>query len=60
MSEDEKNEAKPDHEPPAGAETTASWTGGDAPIDYSASAKWLVLRKKEREPEENANTAPAD
>jgi len=48
MSEDEKNEAKPDHEPPAGAETTATWTGGAAPIDYTASAKWLVLRKKEK------------
>jgi hypothetical protein len=48
MSDDEKSEAKPDHEPPAGAETTATWTGGDAPIDYTASAKWLVLRKKEK------------
>jgi len=48
MSDDEKTEAKPDHEPPAGAETTATWTGGAAPIDYTASAKWLVLRKKEK------------
>ena len=48
MSDDEKSEAKPDHEPPAGAETTATWTGGDAPIDYTASAKWLVLRKKDK------------
>ncbi len=48
MSDDEKTEAKPDHEPPAGAETTATWTGGTAPIDYTASAKWLVLRKKEK------------
>ncbi len=48
MSDEEKNDAKRDHEPPAGAETTATWTGGAAPIDYTASAKWLVLRKKEK------------
>ena len=36
------------YEPPAGAETTATWTGGATPIDYTASAKWLVLRKKEK------------
>jgi carboxypeptidase C (cathepsin A) len=40
--------AKGDHKPPAGAETTATWTGGGTPIDYTASAKWLVLRKKEK------------
>jgi len=40
--------ATPDHEPPKGAETTASWTGGASQIDYTASAKWLVLRKKEK------------
>ena len=27
-SSDEKPAAKADHEPPAGAETTATWTGG--------------------------------
>jgi len=52
MSDDtkleEKPEAKPDHEPPTGAETTATWTGGRTPMDYAASAKWLVLRKKEK------------
>jgi carboxypeptidase C (cathepsin A) len=45
---DEKPSAKPEHEPPAGAETTATWTGGATSIDYTASAKWLVLRKKEK------------
>jgi carboxypeptidase C (cathepsin A) len=46
---DEKPTAKADHEPPAGAETTAKWTGGGGkPLDYTASAKWLVLRKKEK------------
>ena len=48
MTDDEKKDVKPEHEPPTGAETTATWTGGGAPIDYTASAKWLVLRKKEK------------
>lgn len=48
-STQEKNPAAgPEHEPPAPAETTATWTGGASPIDYTASAKWLVLRKKEK------------
>ena len=48
MTDDERKDGKPDHEPPAGAETAGTWTGGAAPIDYTASAKWLVLRKKEK------------
>jgi carboxypeptidase C (cathepsin A) len=48
MTDDARKEAKPDHEPPAEAETAGTWTGGGAPIDYTASAKWLVLRKKEK------------
>ena len=48
MTDDEKKDVKPEHEPPTGAETTATWTGGGAPIDYMASAQWLVLRKKEK------------
>jgi carboxypeptidase C (cathepsin A) len=53
VSDDEKREngkaeTKPDHEPPAGAESTATWTGGEKPIDYTATAKWFVLRKKEK------------
>jgi carboxypeptidase C (cathepsin A) len=39
---------KAEHRPPPGAETTGTWTGGAAPLDYTASAKWLVLRKKEK------------
>jgi carboxypeptidase C (cathepsin A) len=46
--ESEKPAVKADHEPPPGAETTATWTGGATPIDYRASANWLVLRKKEK------------
>jgi carboxypeptidase C (cathepsin A) len=45
---DEKPEAKHDHEPPAGAETKGRWEGGATPVDYTATAKWLVLRKKEK------------
>jgi carboxypeptidase C (cathepsin A) len=47
-AEEQTNEAKKDHEPPAGAEATARWTGGARPLGYTATAKWLVLRKKEK------------
>jgi carboxypeptidase C (cathepsin A) len=46
--EEQAKAAKPDHEPPAGAETSARWTGGAKPLNYTATAKWLVLRKKEK------------
>jgi carboxypeptidase C (cathepsin A) len=45
---EEKTGAKADHEPPAGAETTATWTAEGVSIDYTARAQWTVLRKKER------------
>jgi carboxypeptidase C (cathepsin A) len=48
VADDEPTKAKQDHEPPPGAETTASWTGGPEPLEYTATAKWLVLRKKEK------------
>jgi carboxypeptidase C (cathepsin A) len=48
VADDEQVQAKPDHEPPKGAETTARWAGGPKPLDYTATAKWLVLRKKEK------------
>ncbi len=51
MTDAEKNdtsEKKPDHEPPAGAETTATWSRGRKAIAYKATAKWTVLRKKEK------------
>jgi carboxypeptidase C (cathepsin A) len=47
-SKDEKSSPKADHEPPAGAETTGTWTAQGASIDYAVSAKWIVLRKKEK------------
>ncbi len=51
MSDDAKNETdekKPDHEPPAGAEITATWGRGRKAIEYTATGKWTVLRKKEK------------
>jgi carboxypeptidase C (cathepsin A) len=44
----EKRETKPDHEPPKGAESTGSWGRGRKAIGYTATAKWIVLRKKEK------------
>ncbi|MGH2936119.1 MAG: S10 family peptidase [Gaiellaceae bacterium] len=41
---DEGTAAKADYEPPAGAETRARWKD----VDYTASAAWIVLRKKEK------------
>jgi carboxypeptidase C (cathepsin A) len=46
--EEQTTEAKKDHEPPPGAQTSARWTGGAKPLGYTATAKWLVLRKKEK------------
>src|SRR5438270_11408658 len=43
----EENAPK-DYEAPKGAETTGTWKGGDAPLDYKATAKFYVLRKKEK------------
>ena len=47
-TKDEKAAAKADHKPPDGAETTATWTAAGVSIDYTASATWIVLRKKEK------------
>src|SRR3954451_17194559 len=44
MSEDTPAETKLDHEPPRGAASTGTWND----ISYAATAKWLVLRKKEK------------
>jgi carboxypeptidase C (cathepsin A) len=44
----DQNGKKPDHQPPSGAETTGTWTGGTTPIEYTATGKWIVLRKKEK------------
>jgi carboxypeptidase C (cathepsin A) len=47
-AKDEKGSGKAGHEPPPGAQTTGTWTSGDLSIDYAVSAKWIVLRKKEK------------
>jgi carboxypeptidase C (cathepsin A) len=47
-SNDEKTPGKVEHEPPAGAETTGTWTRAGVSIEYTASANWIVLRKKEK------------
>jgi carboxypeptidase C (cathepsin A) len=39
---------RPDHEPPPGARTSATWQGPDREIPYTASAGWTVLRKQEK------------
>jgi carboxypeptidase C (cathepsin A) len=44
MADEERTESKPDHEPPRGAASTGTWND----IPYTATAKWLVLRKKEK------------
>src|SRR5262249_31897407 len=44
----DKIAARHDHEPPPGAETTASWRSGETTITYTATAKWFVLRKKDK------------
>jgi carboxypeptidase C (cathepsin A) len=43
-----ENGKKPDHVPPAGAETTGTWGRGRKAIQYTATARWTVLRKKEK------------
>ena len=48
MADNEETQAKRDYKPPPGAETSARWTGGSQPLDYTATASWLVLRKKEK------------
>jgi carboxypeptidase C (cathepsin A) len=47
-TKDEKPAAKAEYEPPAGAESTATWTAGGVSMDYTASAQWIVLRTKEK------------
>ena len=48
MADEDTKHEKADHEPPAGADTTATWTAAGMSIEYTASAKWIVLRRKEK------------
>lgn len=45
---DRRAAGKGEHQPPPGAQTTATWTAAGASIDYTASGGWIVLRKRER------------
>jgi len=47
-AEQQAKPSKAAYEPPAGAETSATWTGGATPLEYTASARWIVLHKKEK------------
>lgn len=42
------NEPERGYEPPKGAETRSSWGRGRKAVGYTAAAKWIVLRKKEK------------
>jgi carboxypeptidase C (cathepsin A) len=42
--DDKRDDKKPDYEPPRGAATTGTWKD----IPYTATAKWIVLRKNEK------------
>jgi carboxypeptidase C (cathepsin A) len=45
---DESTDPKAGYEPPRGAETTATWSAEGRTVEYTASAGWLVLRKREK------------
>ena len=47
-TKDDAAAPKPDHEPPAGAERSASWRAAGTSLDYTVSANWTVLRKDEK------------
>jgi carboxypeptidase C (cathepsin A) len=47
-SQEKPPEPAPEYEPPKGAETTGTWGRGRKAVEYAATAKWTVLRKKEK------------
>jgi carboxypeptidase C (cathepsin A) len=48
MSDETVPSEKADHEPPPGNESEGRWPGPSGPVGYRASARWLVLRRKEK------------
>lgn len=44
MTDDDQKPTNPDHQTPEGASTTDTWNG----LDYTATADWTVLRKKDK------------
>src|SRR6478735_6098902 len=43
-----EEQAPKEYEAPKGAKTAGTWNGGRKPLDYKATAKFYVLRKKEK------------
>ncbi len=48
MTDDTGSAEKADHQPPEGTDTEGRWPGPAGPVEYSAHARWLVLRRKEK------------
>ena len=48
MTEETGAADKPDHQPPLGTTTERRWPGPKGPVEYTAHANWLVLRRKEK------------
>jgi carboxypeptidase C (cathepsin A) len=46
--QEERALGKGDHQPPVGARTSATWSAAATTLEYTASADWIVLRKKEK------------
>ena len=47
-TKDTAQETKPEYEPPVGSEAKGKWGTGRGRIAYTATARWHVLRKKEK------------
>ena len=52
MADDEKtrdsSRRDAEHEPPAEARTTGTWTSAGTSLDYTATANWTVLRRRDK------------
>ncbi|HEV8623067.1 MAG TPA: peptidase S10 [Acidimicrobiia bacterium] len=48
MSDEKAPEGKQDHQAPPGTDTEGRWPGPEGPVEYTAHAHWLVLRRKEK------------
>jgi len=48
MSEDKASAEKAEHRAPEGTDNEGRWPGPGGPVEYTAHAHWLVLRRKEK------------
>ena len=48
MHEEKETAEKADHRAPEGADTEGRWPGPQGPVEYTAHAHWVVLRRKEK------------